>query len=74
MKKTIRVYGFQSCNGVEFEYYLGKVKDFCNMDEHGWLEMKNNILDHFGAVYCHGAKHQMSKLCFTSKIDKMRKQ
>jgi len=75
MKKDIAVFGEQNCISLQSRIYiyLGTIEDFLNMSEKSWLEMRQSILTNFGAIWFRGTARQTSKLCFTDKIDKMRK-
>ena len=79
MNKETRVCGRSACRNkyaelIEHRIYLGKVKDFVQMDIESWASMRQSILVNFGGVHCYGTDHQYSKLAFTCKIDEMRKE
>jgi len=74
MNRDIAIFGQMerySFDDIE-NIYLGTVEDFLNMTEKGWLEMRQSILTNFGAIWLRGIECQLSKLCFTGKIDEMR--
>lgn len=74
MDRKIAVFGerIYKFNCIDY-IYLGTIRDFLNMDNKSWAEMRQSILINFGAIWCRGADHQYSKLAFTCKIDEMRK-
>jgi len=73
MKKDIAVFGVRNSVSGRDYIYLGTVGDFLNMNNKSWLEMRESILINFGTIWLRGTARQTSKLCFTSKIDKMRR-
>ena len=73
MNKELAIFGERTYKLNYIDYiYLGTVRDFLNMNDGSWDEMRQSILINFGSVWCRGADHQYSKLKFVSIIKEMR--